>query len=376
MDLKTKLRQEAQEAGLTRIGFAGIQPFTREEEILTRRLQEGQITLSAAGDILLRTHPEKILPGAKSIVCVGACYRLPDEIPQDNRLARYAQVTDYHKVLFSTLQRLADLIQSRMPEAKHWINVDTGPLLERAAAQRAGLGFVGKNCSLIDPERGSYWVLGALITTAPIPPDENIHFDYGSGCGDCSACLKACPTGALEAPGVVRVERCLSYITQKRGWIDSVYRRYIREDLWGCDRCQSVCPYNAAVKGCAPSMWNPSRDCVMLPEIEVILEWDASGYRKAMENTALFWRGRTVLQRNALLVLGNRKNPEDGVKMAAMLSDSRPVIRGHAAWALGQNPHPDAARWLKAVKEYESDRQVRLEIQRALTSLEREDLNG
>jgi len=364
VDLKKKLRQEAQRAGLNRIGIAGIQPFCDEQEVLNQRLKEGLITQAAAGDIALRTHPEMVLPGAKSILCVGACYHLPDDSSQDSRLARYARVRDYHKVLERAIHSLADAIRAEVPDARFVMSVDTGPLVERAAAQRAGVGFIGKNCSLIVPGMGSYLVLGALISTVPIPSDEVIH----SGCGDCSVCLKACPTGALEAPGVVREERCLSFITQQRGWIASEFRSHIREFLWGCDRCQSVCPYNASTPSCASSLWDPNRDSIVLPDIPVILSWDAAAYRQFMEDTALFWRGRTVLQRNALLVLGNRKDQDDVPLLNAMLHDPRPVIRGHAAWALGQNLQPKVADRLRYAEKDEKDDQVLREIRQALSA--------
>jgi epoxyqueuosine reductase len=363
MNLREAIEEKALNLGLTNLKITHGKPFLSERALLQERLQMGLLTATAAGNIITRTDPELALPGAASIICAALPYKFSQDIRQENRLARYARLRDYHAVLGSAMEDLAKLIQIEQPAAQFRISVDTGPLVERAAACRAGVGYIGKNCSLITQNHGSFVLLGALLTTVALPADEPLPTRI---CGTCRACLDACPTGALEAPYTLRETACLSYLTQKKGWIPREYRTLIKEKLWGCDVCQDVCPYNQLQPAPDLTLWNTEDDTIFLPDLHTILRWGNKEYRTALQMSALYWRGRTVLQRNALLMLGNRHNGEDAAAIAACLRDPRPVIRGHAAWALGEIQTGLAQQRLLQALEHEKDKNVQEEMKSAL----------
>ena len=342
--------------------ISSAEPFLADREVLALRLNAGLLTPASAGSIMVRTDPRSALPGAASIVCAAAAYRLPEAAKQDTRMARFARLRDYHDVFGAAMRSIVELIQEYHPDALCQIFVDTGPLVERAAARRSGLGFIGKNCSLIIPEKGSFVLLGEVLTTIPLPEDVPMQ----KNCGDCRICLDACPTGALAAPYTLQETACLSYLTQKEGWIPREYRRYLTNTLWGCDVCQDVCPYNRGHEPPPASLWDQNQDVIILPGLVEILRWDKEQYQALMKKSALYWRGRTVLQRNALVMLGSSRDPEMTPVVAACLQDPRPVMRGHAAWALGEIRTAAARQHLEAAGSWEKDEQVQAEIKAAL----------
>ena len=357
-----ELQNKAHQLGLGELKIAGVEPFSAERDILRQRVTDGLLTSASGGNVQERTDPDAALPGAASIVCAAVSTVLPEDAKQDSRLARFARVRDYHMVLGSAMSQLADWIQEQDADAQYRISVDTGPLVERAAACRAGLGFIGKNCSLITPRAGSFVLLGAVLTTVPLAVHPPVQMD----CGDCRACLDACPTGALTAPYTLQETACLSYLTQKKGWIPREYRGYMSHTLWGCDVCQDVCPYNRVTESATVTLWDPNKDEIHLPDLPDILAWDTSQYQSNLGESALSWRGRTVLQRNALIMLGNRQDPGDAALAAAHLQDSRSVIRGHAAWALGNIGTAGSRQHLTTAMKYERDAVVQEEIKAAL----------
>ncbi len=194
-------------------------------------------------DYKKRVSPQQLLPNAKSIIVIGINYyrEVPPTPPGHGRIARYAYGRDYHKVLKKILKQLAAHLQKIEPTAQVKLCVDSVPILEKAYAEKAGLGFIGKNTTLINPEIGSFFLLGEIITTA--------EFDYDASkagsCGTCTRCIDACPTQAITSPGQLDATRCISYLTiEKRGEIPEEFHKPMGNLIFGCDICQEVCPYN------------------------------------------------------------------------------------------------------------------------------------
>jgi len=241
------------------------------------------------------------------------------------------------------------------------VQVDNGPLLEREAAFLAGLGYYGYNCSLIVPGWGSWVALGLIVTDLEIEPT---LYQGERRCKECGQCLAACPSGALIGPYILNPSRCLSYLTQKRGLLHPEERTLLGVRLYGCDTCQEVCPENEGL----------SREQVQLakpfpfPDLVNVLRLDNHSFKKQFGATALAWRGKGVLKRNALIALGNSGYAtEEVIKiLGQFLSSPSPILRAHAAWALGQLKAPHAHVALEMALRKEQDPVVRQELEKAL----------
>ncbi len=269
----------------------------------------------------LRADLTRVLSGARSVICVALPYDGPaaGESPM-GAVACYARGRDYHEVMREKLEQLWAAV--RTPEAKGRIFVDGGPLPERELARRAGLGWVGKQSCVIHPELGSRFVLGEILTTLELAPTTPI----APRCGDCRRCLDVCPTGALVSPGVVDARRCLSYLTiEHRGAIPSALRPHMGTRLFGCDACQDACPYNRQ----AGVTYTP-------PTLDELPALTPEEFTRRFRGTALARAKRAGLLRNACVALGNLADPAHLPALTIALRDSEPLVRGHAAWALGR----------------------------------------
>jgi epoxyqueuosine reductase len=236
---------------------------------------------------------------------------------------------------------------------------DTGPILERELAQRAGLGWIGKNTCLIHPQHGSYFLLGEALLSEPLEPDDPITVDH---CGSCTRCLEACPTSCILPDRTLDARRCISYQTiENRGSVPIELRPAIGEWLFGCDMCQQVCPWNERFAR-SPT----TADLAPTPSPAA----DPAGYldgRISLSSSALARTRRDGMARNAAIVLGNRGDPTDIDRLRqAMLEHTEPQVRSHAAWALGEIGGPAAERSLKRAAPAEADPEVQAEITRAL----------
>ncbi|CAA9348336.1 MAG: Epoxyqueuosine reductase [uncultured Gemmatimonadaceae bacterium] len=255
-------------------------------------------------------------------------------------VARYARGQDYHAVLEERLRALHRWLEARLGRAvpgKPY--VDTGPLLERDLARRAGLGWFGKNTNLIHPTRGSFHFLGALLVGIELAPDAPFEADR---CGTCTRCLDACPTGAFVAPRVLDATRCVSYLTiELQGAIDEALRAGMGDRLYGCDVCQDVCPWNVRFARALPedSPFQPrealaGRDARTLAR--EVLAMDVDAYRAAFKGSPMKRAKLPAMKRNAAVVLGNVGTVEDVDVLTRALDDEEPLVREHAAWALSQ----------------------------------------
>jgi epoxyqueuosine reductase len=304
-------------------------------------------------------------------------------------IARYARGRDYHRVLTKKLLALLEWLEGevghKLPMARAY--VDTGPVLERELAQRAGLGWFGRNTMMINPRRGSYFFLGSLLLELELAADEAFGADH---CGSCSSCVTACPTGALlgrDATGapVMDATRCISYLTiENRGVIPRELRPLVGNRVFGCDICQEVCPFTekfsvpsseeafasrgpggppVGVERLPSDGWHPG---TASPSLIDLMSMDASGWEAFSRGSAVRRAGLSGLRRNVAVALGNWGSEEAVPVLQAALSDPSAVVRGHSAWALGQIGSESARAALLERLEDEADASVRTEVEAAL----------
>jgi epoxyqueuosine reductase len=367
------VKARAAELGFELVGIASTEPFDADFHRTLAWIERGlHGTMGWITPERTRTAcaPAELLPGAQSIVVVGASYSGPDDAPSDDlsrgRVARYARGMDYHDVMKARLATLAQEVRSVGPEGTRTrIFVDSSPLPERAAAVRAGLGFVGKNTNLLTARVGSWVLLGALVTDLALAPDPPLDRD----CGRCRLCLDACPTDAFPEPYVVDATRCISYLTiELRGPIPHELRPMLGDRVFGCDVCQDVCPWNRATRPAGwPELIGPPE--AALPPLADLLALDDEAFRARYRHTPLWRTKRRGLLRNAAVALGNVGTIADLPALARALSDPEPLVRGHAAWAIGQIGAAAGAALLRGARADESDGSVLDEIDAALAML-------
>ena len=246
-----------------------------------------------------RLDPQSVLPGARSVVCLALNYYQGEPAdPSWEPVARYAWGRDYHDVITPRLERLAaHLAEASGARSKAY--VDTGPVLERDLAARAGLGWIGKNSMLLHPDLGSWFFIGVLLTTAALDHDEPLP----DRCGSCRACLDACPTEAFVAPYVLDARRCISYLTiEHRGEIDPALHRDVGQWQFGCDLCQSACPWNRKSPITREASFHPTRP---YPGAEAVARMDEGRFKERFAGTALLRPKASGMRRNALIALAN-----------------------------------------------------------------------
>ncbi|MGD2145122.1 MAG: tRNA epoxyqueuosine(34) reductase QueG [Anaerolineae bacterium] len=333
--IKTRARQLGFDlVGVTEPDPSGDAEFYREW--LARGFHAGMAYLARQDAIRKRADPRLVFPATRSIVVVGMNY-YPGEFPPAQgargRVSRYAWGVDYHDVILRKLNQLGEWINGQTEQPLTYrAYVDSGPLLERELAKRAGLGWIGRNTSIIHPKKGSYFFLGELLLSLELESDAPFA---GGHCGGCRACLDACPTQALVAPYTVDARRCISYLTiEHRGAIPEELRPRIDDWVFGCDVCQEVCPWNRrfARRPRKPDLrpFGPTLDLVG------ILGIDPDGFQDLFRETPLWRARRAGLLRNTAVVLGNLRDPAARSALELALSDPDPLVAKHAAWALSR----------------------------------------
>jgi epoxyqueuosine reductase len=307
-----------------------------------------------------RADPALVLPGVRSVVACALGYFQGAEAPGPSGVARYAWGEDYHRVMERRLRALADTIVELAPGTAARAYVDTGPLLERDLAARAGLGWIGKNTMLLHPALGSFFFIGTVLATAEIEPD----LPLPDRCGSCTRCLDACPTGAFADPYVLDSRRCIAYLTiEHRGSIPAGLRPGVGGWVFGCDVCQDVCPWNRRAPRTAEAAFEPRP----LPALGELLALDEAAYLESLRGSPLKRARREGLARNAAVALGNHGTARDLAALSEALGRPEPTVRGHAAWALGRIGGPPARAALLAARAREAETAVLEEIERALT---------
>jgi epoxyqueuosine reductase len=340
------LKAHARGLGFHLVGVAGPEPFDRAELDLLRWLREGhqgEMAWLNQARARLSCRPQELLSGARSLVVVGVSFRTvePGSDKQSTsaprgRISRYAWGSDYHDAMKSRLHQLAAFLTQQVGrDVRTRVFVDSGPLVERDAAVRAGLGFRGKNTNLLTPI-GSLLFLGALLTDVELQVDEPVQKD----CGSCRLCVDACPTDALATPYHLAAEKCIAYLTiEHRGPIPEALRPRMSNWVFGCDICQDVCPYNTSAKG-KPRGWEefePRPGTGTQPELVPLLELDDEGFRHTFKGSPVKRTKRRGLARNAAIALANSGDVSTVPALArAAQSDPEPLVREAAAWALGR----------------------------------------
>jgi epoxyqueuosine reductase len=284
-----------------------------------------------------RVDPQKVLPGAQSIISLSVAYAgqtpQPPATPSSGLVARYARFADYHHVIGEKLRSLAAFVDELGGEGTRslWY-VDTGPLLERDFAQRAGLGFIGKHTNLISRRLGNWIFLSEIITTLPLVPDE----PEKNRCGSCARCLAACPTGAITAPFQLDARKCISYLTiEQKGPIPVELRAAIGNRIYGCDDCLAVCPWNRFARDGA-MMAAHARADLAAPDLLGLLALDEPAFKRRFAGTPILRAKRRGLLRNVCVALGNTADASALPALERAGRDPEPLIAEHARWAVEQ----------------------------------------
>ena len=345
--IRDRIIAEATRLGFAAIGFARadvpLEPdFARYEAFVADGKQGEMRWLGENVEARRRVDGEHILLGARTVICVARRYaRAAEEEAKDppvaRMIARYARGRDYHNGMRKKLRKLAAFVRRLGDGVQARPLCDEEPILERAWAARAGLGFIGKNGLLIIPGIGSMVLLGEVVTTLAVPPDSAL----AERCGSCTRCLDACPTNAFDAPFVLDPRRCIAYLTiEHRGPIAEELRPAIGEHLFGCDDCQTVCPFNAGVfrKGFGVEARFEADPRWETTTLEDILRLDDDGFVRLREGSAVGRATRVGLARNAAIVLGNRGEGDVALAEASDAHDD-PSVRETAAWARSTGRH-------------------------------------
>ncbi|MFC3210478.1 tRNA epoxyqueuosine(34) reductase QueG [Planomicrobium okeanokoites] len=359
----------ASEIGIDKIGFASAEPFFNLKHQLIRQQQLQYQSGFEEQDVEKRTHPELLLEEAVTIIAIAIAYPSKmNDAPQGTKGARRGIFSrsswgkDYHAALRERLTLLEAFIASHYPDARMRSMVDTGELSDRAVAERAGIGWSAKNTNIITPEFGSYVYLGEMITNIPFTLDEPME----DQCGDCRLCIDTCPTGAIVEGGQLNAQRCISFLTQTKGFLPDEFRSKIGNRLYGCDTCQTVCPKNKRKANQIHAEFEPDPE-IAKPLLEPLLKISNREFKEKFGYVSGSWRGKKPIQRNAILALAHFKEVSAVPALIDLLeSDERPVIRGTAAWAIGKIGTAEGLHALKIAEEKEKDSEVLEEIQKGL----------
>ncbi|CAM3603146.1 iron-sulfur cluster-binding protein [Streptococcus sanguinis SK1 = NCTC 7863] len=353
MNIKEEIINLAKDIGISKIGFTTADDFDYLEKSLRLAVEEGRNSGFEHKNIEERIKPKLSLASAKTIISIAVAY--PHKLKQQPQKTAYKRGKftpnswglDYHYVLQDKLDRLAKGIEELTADFEYKGMVDTGALVDTAVAQRAGIGFIGKNGLVISKEFGSYMFLGELITNLDIEPDQPV--DYG--CGDCNRCVTACPTSCLIGDGSMNAKRCLSFQTQDKGVMDLEFRKKIKTVIYGCDICQICCPYNKGLDNPLATEIDPD---LSHPELLPFLELSNGQFKEKFGHVAGSWRGKNILQRNAIIALANANDRSAIPKMLEIIDKGQnPIHVATAIWALGQlvrEVHPEMIELVMGIK--------------------------
>jgi epoxyqueuosine reductase len=369
ISLKQDIIAYSKTIGIDKIGFAAPSTF---EEMKIRLYKQQELQYQSGfeeKDIEKRTEPSLIFDEPKSIISIALAY--PSKMKTmvlskkgDRRgiFCRASWGTDYHTVLRDRLKKLETYIAEKVPGAKFKSMVDTGELVDRAVAERAGIGWSGKNCSIITPEFGSYVYLGEMVTNITFEPDTPME----DRCGSCNKCVEVCPTGALVQGGQLDAQRCIAFVTQTKGFLAEEFREKLGNRLYGCDTCQTVCPENKGKDFHFHPEMEPDPE-IAKPQLKPLLTISNRDFKEKFGHVSGSWRGKKPIQRNAIIALAHYKdNTAIPELISVMKEDPRPVLRGTAAWALGKIGGPEALAALNRAADTEKDGEVLNEISKGL----------
>ena len=359
-----RLNEIADSVGLEEVGVVSAEPLGYMLDRLERRGIEGRVTPFEEEDPAKRISPGHLLPGCRSIITITVPYSLPqkDEVDLNCRprgkVARCAQGIDYHNIVEKKAEDLAMAVKKVSGAALSYrVLSDRSPLLERELARKSGLGIIGENCTLIDKKYGSFVAIGTILLDEELEPSSPAN----EPCRRCGKCREACPTGALIEPYIINPLRCISYLTQASGVFPREFRTALGSRIYGCDICQEVCPHNDQVPP-APYQEFAFPFFPAQPSLIPLLHLTRREYELTINLTSAGWRGKTTLQRNVILALGDSGNRDVVPHLARILeNDPRPLVRLHTAWALGRLGGPKALFALQKSADKDPEPAVREE---------------
>ncbi len=345
--LAVNIRQWAEELGFDGIGISDTD-LEKDEKHFERWLKakrHGEMAYMVKHG-KKRSRPDKLVPGTLRIISTRTNY-LPDSIDsataalkdsERGYISRYALGRDYHKVVRKRLQALADRISAEIGEFGYRAFTDSAPVLEKAIAQKAGMGWIGKHTNLIHKDHSSWFFLGELYTDLPLPVDKPAT----NHCGSCSECISACPTGAIVGPYELDARLCISYLTiELRGSIPIELRPMMGNRIYGCDDCQLVCPWNKYARLTGEADFSPRSD-VTDRQLVDLFAWTEEQFLLFTEGSAIRRIGYECWLRNIAVALGNAPTSERVVEaLSSRLQSSSQLVREHVTWALGQHTNPN-----------------------------------
>jgi epoxyqueuosine reductase len=345
--LKAQIAAWCRELGFQQCGVSDIDLAAAEEKLgewLRRRFHGSMDYMERHGT--RRSRPDELVPATVRIISVRMDYLTESQesatglLDHETRayVSRYALGRDYHKVLRGRLRELARRIEARVGTFGYRVFVDSAPVLEKAIAEKAGLGWIGKHTNLIDRDCGSWFFLGELYTDLPLPADEA----EVSHCGTCTACIDVCPTRAIVAPYQLDARRCISYLTiESRAPIPEEFRKAIGNRIYGCDDCQLYCPWNKFARRTREADFAP-RHGLDRAELVELFAWDEATFLDRTEGSAIRRIGFEQWLRNIAVALGNAAStPEVIAALESRRQDSSPLVAEHVAWALAQHLSPE-----------------------------------
>jgi len=366
MSLNEQIRRKARDLGFATVGFAPADPLAGAQ------FYARWIAMGYAGQMHYlekyldkREDPRELVPGARTAICLGMDYYQPsvETEPLHGQIACYARGDDYHQLIKKRLAELwGFILETAGPDTQGRYFVDTAPVLERELAQRAGLGWWGKNTCLIDKRRGSYFFLAEIITDLELTYDEPAP-DH---CGTCTRCLDACPTDAFPEPYVLDATRCISYLSiELKESIPHDLRQGMGNWIFGCDICQQVCPWNRQPELAAEPGFR-SRPTLDNPSLLDLIQLDRDAFNEFFRRNPIKRPKRKGFLRNVAVAIGNSGMREAVPVLIAALDDEEPLVRGHVAWALGQLGGEEATEALMRRMTVEEESEVIEELKVAL----------
>ena len=363
-EFKQKVIDYDRSIGIDEIGFTHAEPLYEFREKLVDYYKKNYESGFEKGTIDERSIPKMSLPSAQSIISIAVGY--PNKLkgaPKSKRgerrgiFARASWGVDYHVLLRRRLDKLQKFIEAHIPDVECMSMVDTGVMSDREVALRSGLGYIGKNGFLINPNLGTWSYLGEMLVSYPFPPDEELI----DSCVDCTLCIDRCPTQALVGNGQLDSKRCISFLTQTKTLIPDEFRKSIGNRVYGCDTCQQVCPRNKGINTeHVDIVLEPE---ILKPELTGLLEISNREFKEKYGHLAGVWRGKNPIQRNAIVALAHFKE-EEAVPILKRVAenDVRPVIKATAYWAIGQILGSDALLYINDRYKIEQDEMIKSEM--------------
>jgi len=347
MNLKQYIIDKSKEIGIDIIGFAKSEKFEDIAGFLKERERKGYSTEFEEKNIFSRIDPAIVIPESRTIIAIGISYNveckktISNNVKWRGTLSKSSWGEDYHKVLKDKMEALAKEI-SKVVDFKYSICVDTSPLIDRQIAKRAGIGWYGKNCSIINDDFGSFIFLGCILTDLELESDEKVE----EKCGDCNLCIRACPANAIEEGYVINAKRCISYLTQTKDKIPYELREKMGVKIYGCDTCQLVCPKNKGIQKGSSREFIPKATQGII-DIEEIMSISNKKFKEKYGTMSGAWRGKNVLKRNAIIALANIGDKSSIGLLRDALNDESPMIREYAAWAIIKIDKEEGTRLVK-----------------------------